>query len=126
RVPLAVIPSTPLPALKPRLRVLVGPSSVDVDDGALFASRPSRRRKLLLDTLPREEALTLPFAHRGLARIVRGKLALPDEPAPGQLEIRALTDVLAYARQLERAYGEIARADGEDLDVYPSIVANVY
>src|ERR1700679_1405527 len=64
------------------VRVLVGPSALDVDGIDLFASWSEKRRARLLHELPEEEAASLPFIHRGLVRFTDGRIAMPDTPAP--------------------------------------------
>jgi len=104
-------------AAPPRaVRVLVSPSALDVDAVELFASWPETRRARLLHEMPEEEASALPFVHRGLVRFAGGRIAMPDTPEPGQYEIRALADVLAYARALQRRYDELEDAD-DDADL---------
>ncbi|MBI4701797.1 MAG: hypothetical protein HY744_11675 [Deltaproteobacteria bacterium] len=117
RIPLAEISSTRLSPPKPRLRVLVGASGIDVDAAGLFASWKEEDRAELLRSYPEEERAGLPFVHEQLVRIKEWRVAPPDDG--DSWFIRPLGEVVAYAQDLEQRHANIAGG-------YPSTEVNVF
>jgi hypothetical protein len=125
---LAAVAAVSLPAVRragleppePRARIVVGAQGIDVDDAAVFASWPEPARRELLRALPEDEAAALPFVHRKLLRISGWSIAPPDTPAPGQLDLPPLREVLEYEAGIERRHAALVDAEPARL------AANVY
>jgi hypothetical protein len=105
----------------------VSERSISVDDAALFASWPPPRRAELLKVLPPEDAAALPFIHRDLIRVEGDRFATRDAPEAGNYDLRALHDVLDFARKIEKTYKETDPTPAPpETDTYEQPIAAIH